>query len=82
MLEGTANYYVRPVADAVSVVPAIRAAVREIDPTLPLIDLHTQDEQIERLTSEERLFARLAGCFGSSDRRGPHGSPAPLRQAG
>ncbi len=64
MLEGTANYYVRAVADTVSVVPGIRAAVREIDPTLPIIDLHTQDEQIERLTSQERLFARLSGFFG------------------
>ena len=64
MLEGTANYYVRALADAASVVPGIRAAVREIDPTLPVIDLHTQDEQIERLTSQERLFARLSGFFG------------------
>ena len=64
MLEGTANYYVRAVAGAVSVAPGIRAAVREIDPTLPVIDLHTQDEQIERLTSQERLFARLSGFFG------------------
>jgi predicted permease len=64
MLEGTANYYVRGAAGVASVVPAIRAAVREIDPTLPLIDLHTQDEQIERLTSQERLFARLSGFFG------------------
>ena len=53
-----------PLADAASVVPGIRAAVREIDPTLPVIDLHTQDEQIERLTSQERLFARLSGFFG------------------
>jgi ABC-type antimicrobial peptide transport system permease subunit len=65
MLEGAANYYVRAAADPASAGPAIRAAVREIDPTLPIIDLHTQDEQIERLTSQERLFARLSGFFGA-----------------
>ncbi|HMF60459.1 MAG TPA: ABC transporter permease [Vicinamibacterales bacterium] len=64
MLDGTASYYVRAAADPASVTPAIRAAVRELDPTLAIIDLHTQDEQIERLTSEERLFARLSGFFG------------------
>jgi predicted permease len=64
MLEGAASYYVRAAADATPVGPAIRAAVRETDPSLPVIDLHTQDEQIERLTSQERLFARLSGFFG------------------
>jgi predicted permease len=64
MLEGTANYYVRLIGTTASVGPAIRAAVREIDPTLPIIDLHTQEAQMERLTSQERLFARLCGVFG------------------
>ena len=65
MLEGTAAFYVRAAADPASLGPAIRAAVREADPMLPVIDLHTQDEQVERLTSQERLFARLSGCFGA-----------------
>jgi predicted permease len=64
MLEGTANYYVRAAADPASAGPAIRAAVRKLDPALPIIDLHTQDEQIARLTSQERFFARLSGFFG------------------
>ncbi len=64
MLDGTASYYVRAAADPASITPAIRAAVRDLDPTLAIIDLHTQDEQIDRLTSEERLFARLSGFFG------------------
>ena len=64
MLEGVANYYVRTASDPASIGPAIRAAVREIDPTLPVIDLRTQEQQIERRNSQERLFAQLSGFFG------------------
>jgi predicted permease len=64
MLEGVANYYVRTASDPAAIAPAIRAAVREIDPTLPVIDLRTQEQQIDRRNSQERLFARLSGFFG------------------
>jgi predicted permease len=64
MLDGVANYYVRTASDPAAIGPAIRAAVREIDPALPVIDLRTQEQQIERRTSEERLFAQLSGFFG------------------
>jgi len=52
------------VGSSAAVFSAIRAAVREIDPTLPVLNLRTQDEQIDRLHSQERLFARLSGFFG------------------
>jgi predicted permease len=64
MLDGVANYYVRTAGDPAAMGPAIRAAVREINPMLPVIDLRTQAQQIERGTSQERLFAQLAGFFG------------------
>jgi hypothetical protein len=35
MLDGVANYYVRTASDPAAIGPAIRAAVREIDPMLP-----------------------------------------------
>ena len=38
--------------------------MRDVDPTLPVTNLRTQDEQIERISSQERLFARLSGFFG------------------
>jgi predicted permease len=50
--------------DPATIFPAIRAAVREIDPTLPALDLRTQDEQLDRLHGQELLFARLSGFFG------------------
>jgi predicted permease len=43
---------------------AIRSAIREIDPALPVLNLRTQAEQIDRLHAQERLFARLSGVFG------------------
>ncbi|HEX6462911.1 MAG TPA: FtsX-like permease family protein, partial [Vicinamibacterales bacterium] len=64
MLEGVANYYVRTAGDPAAMAPAIRSAVREIDPGLPVIDFHTQEQQIDRRNSQERLFAQLSGFFG------------------
>jgi predicted lysophospholipase L1 biosynthesis ABC-type transport system permease subunit len=72
VLDGDANFALRigspdgggPAAAPASIFPAIRAALREIDPALPVLNLRTQDEQIERLHAQERLFARLAGLFG------------------
>jgi predicted permease len=64
MVEGTATYYVRSTADPAAIGSAIRAAVRAVDPTLPVNDLRTQEEQVDRLTAQEVLFARLSGFFG------------------
>ena len=62
---GTAHYHVRVTGNPAAMFAAIRGAVRDVDPTLPLIDLRTQDDQIERISAEERLFARLSGVFGA-----------------
>ncbi len=43
---------------------ALTAAVQEIEPTLPIIALRTQNEQINRLLREERIFALLTSSFG------------------
>ena len=61
---GMANYAVRARGDMAALFPAIRAAVREIDPTLPVLGLRTQDEQLDRNHAQERLFAQLSGFFG------------------
>lgn len=66
MLDGTASYYVRTAGDPAAIGSAIRAAVREIDPMLPVIDFRTQAQQIERRNSQERMFAELSGFFGVS----------------
>jgi predicted permease len=63
-VDGNANFAVRLVAPDAAMLAAIRAAVREVDPALPVLNLRTQDEQIDRLHAQERLFARLSGFFG------------------
>jgi ABC-type antimicrobial peptide transport system permease subunit len=63
--EGVANFAVRTTGDPARSFAAIRAAVAEIDPTLPVLNLRTQDEQIARTSAQERLFAGLSGFFGA-----------------
>jgi predicted permease len=47
-----------------TVMPAIRQAMRDIDPDLPLIDLVTMEEQIASGLQRERMFATLCNGFG------------------
>ena len=63
-VEGAAAFAVRAAGDPAALMPAVQAAIRDIDPTLPILDLRTQHEQIERLHASERLFARLSTFFG------------------
>jgi len=62
---GRMYFEVRTAADAVGTITAVRAAVREIDKDLPLIDVKAQVEQIDQSLSQERLFAKLSGFFGA-----------------
>ena len=66
-IDGEANFAVRVASTApdAGLYQAIRSAVRAIDPSLPVLNLRTQDEQIDRLNGQERLFARLSGLFGA-----------------
>ena len=67
-VDGNANFAVRVSgvdgAAMTSAFAAVRSAVREIDPALPVLNLRTQDEQIDRLHAQELLFARLSAIFG------------------
>ncbi len=61
---GPANFLVRTQNDPAALFDAIRNVVREIDPTLPVLNLRTQDQQVNRLHQQEIIFAKLAGTFG------------------
>ncbi|MBS0656867.1 MAG: ABC transporter permease [Verrucomicrobia bacterium] len=63
-VSASAAFVVRVRGEASHQLAAIRAAVREVEPTLPVQDLRTLDEAIERLHAQETLFARLLGFFG------------------
>ena len=40
--------------------PAVRSAVRELDPTLPLFDVRSQAEQVAESIARETMFARFS----------------------
>lgn len=59
-----ASFEVRTAGDPQALVPAIRKVVAEINPNLPLRDVTTESQQIDRLLFQERLVARVSGFFG------------------
>jgi predicted permease len=63
-LDGTANFAIRTASDPTAIFSVIQAAMREIDPAVPILNLRTQHEQLAQLHGQERLFARLSGFFG------------------
>lgn len=58
------TYEIRTRMKPEAVVPSLRRAVQSVDKDLPLLDVRTQNEQIEDNTKQERLFASLTSGFG------------------
>jgi predicted permease len=61
---GGASFEIRTAADPQAILPAIREIVAQVNTNLPLFDVKTESEQIDRLLFQERLVARLSGFFG------------------
>jgi predicted permease len=61
---GGASFELRTAADPEAILPAIREIVAQVNTNLPLFDVKTESEQIDRLLFQERLVARLSGFFG------------------
>nr|MBA3514336.1 FtsX-like permease family protein [Pyrinomonadaceae bacterium] len=61
---GAVTFEVRTAGDPVAFVTAIRQAVREVDPNLPLAGVKTQLEVANESLRIERLFTRLLSFFG------------------
>jgi predicted permease len=61
---GTLNVEVRTAGVPTMVMPAIREAVRALDANVPVTDMTTQMEQIEKRFLQERLFANAYLLFG------------------
>jgi predicted permease len=57
-------FQVRTAGDPAAAIGAIREAVRQIDPNLPLMDVATQDEEIDKNLQQERVFAQAYAMFG------------------
>lgn len=59
-----ATVVVRTVGNPSSLIETVRAAVRQVDPELPLTGMTTQTDQIEHRVAQERLFALAYSLFG------------------
>jgi predicted permease len=54
----------RSAVDPNTRIDAVRAAVKKVDPNLPIAAVATQAEQIERRFAQEKLFAQAYSWFG------------------
>lgn len=61
---GGATFELRTAADPQAILPAVREVVAHVNTNLPLFNVATESEQIDRLLFQERLVARLASFFG------------------
>ena len=59
------SFYVRTIADPGSLASAVRSTIAQLDVTLPIYNVRSVDEQIERLLSSNRLLALLSLSFGA-----------------
>jgi hypothetical protein len=64
--QGTIALVIRTDATVEAILPTIRAAVREIEPMLPIPDLRPLDEWIGESTAQPRLTTTLAAVFASA----------------
>ena len=55
----------RTTGEPLAMSDTVRAAMREVDPTLPIQEFTSQGEQISQRFAQERLFARAYAAFGT-----------------
>jgi predicted permease len=63
--EDSGTFYVRIRGTPKSSFESLRAIVRSVDPTLPISDLRTLDEQVDRSLNTEHMLATLSGGFST-----------------
>lgn len=61
---GAGAFELRAAGDPRVLIPAVRAAIREVNPGIVITRAQTQTEQIERTLYQERLIASLSSLFG------------------
>jgi predicted permease len=62
---GDGTFYLKMRGDPVSAFASIRAAVTQAGPALPVLELRTLDEQIDRSLRTERMLATLSSGFAA-----------------
>ena len=58
-------YVVRTSGDPTSILPALRRAVAEVDPSKPVAEVRTVEQYIERQVQGIRLYTILMAIFGA-----------------
>jgi len=61
---GSLNYLIRTRQSPETIVPLLRKVVQQVDPDLPLINVRTQEQQIDAATQQERVFVAMTSSFG------------------
>jgi predicted permease len=61
---GSVGYEIRTQMVPEQVVPMLRKTLQQVDPDLPLINVRTQDQQIQEDLQQERVFVTLTSGFG------------------
>jgi predicted permease len=57
--------HVRSSGNTGQVVQRIREEVAAVDPTMPMFDVHTLEEEMNAALVQQRLIAMLSSCFGA-----------------
>ena len=55
---GSGVFEIRTAREAGTITGSLREAIRQIDPNLPLMEVTTQIEQVERRFAQEKIFAQ------------------------
>ncbi len=58
------TYQIRTQTKPDAIVPALRRVVHDADPALPLVNVRTQQDQIDSDLADERLLVSLTSAFG------------------
>jgi predicted permease len=62
---GFGMFEVRTAGNPTGVVGGVRDTIRQIDPNLPVMDVSTQIEQVEKRFLQEKVFAQAYSLFGA-----------------
>jgi len=62
---GQGIFQVRTAGEPSAMVTTIRETVRQVDPDVPLMDVATQVEQVEKRLAQERVIAQAYAMFGA-----------------
>jgi predicted permease len=61
---GSLNYMIQTRAEPEAIVPSLRRVLARENPDLPLINVRTQQQQIDATTQQERIFVAMTSSFG------------------